>query len=146
MPILGLGQFPCGLAPAGTWLEEPEETPAEERGERFLDPVTRDYALAPDGTILRGSAAKQRMVIAVMTRAGTSLAVRGVKFPPTHDQNTARLTEAEVREAVRPQVDDGTVRIDRIHVETEADRRGGRLGIEIQFTNLGTGEQEELTL
>lgn len=143
MPILGLGEFPFGDGPMGLFLEESDATPEAAPGERFLDSLTGDYAIGPNGEILRGSAARQRMIIALLTRAGTSLSVRGVNYPPVHNENTARLTEMEVREAVKPQVDDGTVQIDRIVVATEVDRVPGRLGVEVQFTNLETGEPEE---
>jgi hypothetical protein len=143
MPILGLGELGAGEGPMGLWLEEADEATEEEQGERYLDPVTKDYAVGPGGVVLRGSAARQRMIIAVTTRAGTSLSVRGIRFPDAHGPNTARLTEAEIRAATQPMVDDGTVQIDAINVATEANLVPGRLGIEIAFTNLETGEPED---
>lgn len=141
--ILGLGEFSAGTESAGLWVEEEDESTDTNVGVRFIDPRTRDYARDADGNFIRGSAARQRMVIALTTAFGSSLAARGVRFPAKHDSTARQVTEAEIRTVTQPMVDDATVQIDAIKIEVAANRVPGRLGIEVQFTNLETGEEEE---
>ncbi len=142
MPIAGLGLYPVGFNPLGFGYETPPDEATEATGVRFLDPRTGDYARDTDNELARSSTALQRVVIALTTRFGSSMAVRGFQAPERHDQTTQQITNSEVRTCLAPMVSDGSIVIDRIVVRTEADRVVGRLGVDVEFFDLSTGERE----
>jgi hypothetical protein len=142
MSIIGFGLFPCGLYPAGFGQDPVPDDDAQPEGVRFIDPRTKDYALDTDGALQFGSPEMQRVVAALTTAFGSSMAVRGILLPERHDETTQQITTSEVRTVLAPIVNDGSIVIDRIKVVTEADRVPGRLGVDVGFINTSTGELE----
>lgn len=134
-----------GTAPAGLWHEEVTEVTSTQSGVRYIDPVTRDYAYA-GGEILRGSAARQRIVLLLTTEFKTSMAIKGIRFPATHDARTARVVSADVKRTLQPMIDDGSILLTEVSATTRADGVVGRLGVHVAYVDLETGESGELDL
>ena len=137
--ILGLGEWPLGQTALGGWGFSAISEPLATVGERFIDPSKGDYANA-NGQILRTSATKQRVINLLVNRFGSSLAIRGLRFPEVHDENTERFMDGEIRTALRPLLDEGAIIIKRIYARPEG--RVGRLGINVDFVDTQTGRTE----
>lgn len=142
MAIIGIGLFPCGLYPVGFGQDPIPDNEAQPSGVRFLDPRTKDYAIDTDGALQFGSAALQRVVVALTTAFGSSMSVRGFMAPESHSETTRQIVESEVRTVLAPIVNDGSIVVDRIVVKPEQDRVPGRLGVDVAYLNTGTGEFE----
>lgn len=137
--ILGLGAFSLGMTAVGAYGFFEEPTTPEGDGVRILAPGTGDY-LTDGGIVQRASTARQRVIIAVSTLFGSSMAVRGVQFDPVHDVSTPRVTEQEIREALRPIVEDGSINLEQIQISVRNQGIAGRLGISVSFFDNQTGE------
>jgi hypothetical protein len=140
MAVTGLGLFPCGFYPVGFGQDPIPDAESQPDGVRFIDPRTKDYALDTDGALQFDSVALQRVVIALTTAFGSSMAVRGFLAPEVHNGTTQQITTSEVRTVLAPMVNDGSIVIDWIKVTTEADRVPGRLGVSVGFIDTETGE------
>lgn len=138
--VAPLGLFACGLS-----TETVTETDDGQTGSRFLDPRTGDYA-TQDGVILRAGSARQRVILILTTEVKTSMAIKGIRFPAKHDATTARTVQADVRRALQPLVDDGSIILTDVQAQTQSEGVNGRLGISVAYIDQQTGEPDALEL
>jgi hypothetical protein len=143
--VYALGTESLGTAPLGLSEEVVTETVSTQSGVRYLDPVTRDYAIR-DGELLLASPARQRVIILLVTELRTSLAVKGIKFPAKHDETTERTVRAEVHRTLQPLVDEGAIALQEVTVRREASGVIGRLGIRVSFIDLETEEEDDVNV
>ena len=108
------------------------ETTTRARGARYIDPAKEDYA-NQQGVILRTTTLVQRVTNLLLTEFGSSLAMRGMRYPELHDETTQQITSSEVRAALEVLTSTGEVVIEAVSVATEADRVPGRLGITVEL-------------
>lgn len=141
--VLGLGAFALGSTTLGAYGFSLEAQALTAEGVRVLDPGTGDY-LSIDGVIQRFTAGRQRIIIALATKFGSSMAVRGMQFEPVHDETTGRITEQEARSALSQITADGSIQIPSITVQPMAQAIPGRLGISVQFIDTLTGESGQV--
>lgn len=143
----GLGNSSVGFsAPFG--VGEPDEVPAPPvnapQAARFIDPVTRDYALAEDGSYLQMPELRQRVLLVVMETLGSS-SVRpldGVQSPTRIDATFERRMKTSLRGALRFLEREGSARIDSI---TIAYPRPGTIETTVAYTDLKTGTRDTAT-
>lgn len=140
---LGLGAFAAGVIAAGGYGFDVSDSTDTQVGERYLDPRLGGYA-ERDGTILKSSPTRQRVINLIIHRRGTSLAVRGYKAPEYHDESTERLEEAQLRSLLQPLVDEGAIVLQLVRVTRQ--RPPGRLGIDITYLDTATGQTEGIAL
>jgi len=140
---LTLGQTPLGVTlVGGTYVVT--DTGSGQRGFRYLSPVTGDYVTL-DGELILRSSAIQRVVALLKTGYGSSQAMRGRRDPEHIGDGTAEFVKREVMTALAPVIDDGTIRVDSLTVDTYADNVPGRISHKLRFTDLLTNAEEELS-
>ena len=135
-----MGSTPFGVG-TPTAANEPPEGAA---GSRYLNPVTRDYEVDPTtGQFAQMPGTRQRVVIAVLTvRNSSGIPGFGLRAP-THMGETfdAQMKNA-VRQALRTMTDvEKSLFINDIIVERGL---GGRARVTIKFTDLVTGDRDEV--
>lgn len=130
---MAMGTGPFGLGTPATG-EDPPDGPA---GSRYIDPTTRDYAQDPDTKQLKQMpAARQRVLLALMTLVGSSSALPtfGVKPPKKMGDTYESQMKNAVRLALRHLTDvEQVIRVDSIVVERGL---GGRSRTTVSFTDL----------
>jgi hypothetical protein len=142
----GFGVAPCGVCIMGIGApSDPSTIPdGTTQVSRWLDPVSGDYQISTAGGQLRQmSAVLQRVIITIRTRVGSSLAATGfgTKFPKKQMRNLQADVESIIRRVFRQMTDvEQVMRIDSVVVQSG----GGRVLIELHYTNLQTGESDKI--
>lgn len=137
----GTGLYAFGIVAAGMYGFQEDDVLPEADGVRYIDSLKRDYAVS--GTeILKTTRTRQRVLNLVQSAFGSSLATRGVRMPEYHGPGTARYMDREVRAALRPLVDEGTIVINAIASTIFENRKPGSLGVDIDYTDTQTGRRE----
>jgi hypothetical protein len=144
---LGLGQVGLGTGGLGCTQFEVSADTLQSEGVPYLDPQTLDFAHR-EGILLGGSAARQRMIVLLVTQFGSSMAVDGTSFPEFHDETAEQISKSEVRNALAPMLAETPppIRLDSIRVEKEVDGVVGRLGIFVDFFDYQLGKKDTLEL
>lgn len=139
MPV-GLGS-PFGL---GTPDDATPPPPGGQLGARYLDPVSKDYAVGPDGEYLRMPTLRQRVLLAIGTVLDSSSVQQtvGMRLPDRVDSNFERRVQFSVKSALASLVSAGELRIDSVSVALPIP---GRALITVAYTNLLTGESDSAT-
>jgi len=112
---------------------------------RYVGPVSGDYEVNPAGGQLRQmSGVLQRVVLTIRTELGSVLAATkfGRRFPRKQTSSLEAEVAGELRRVLRPLTD-----VERVMViESIGVQRGdgGRVGIDLRFTNLQTGASEQI--
>jgi len=119
-----LGVYPYGSGTPADTAESPDRRPLRAR---FIDPLTRDYVPGTDGELERMPTVRQQVMLACVTRRGSSSADPGLGIvPPTFiDANAERRMDQAVRSACS-------------HI-TRADR-AVILGVRLKQTQMGRVE------
>ncbi|HEY3494751.1 MAG TPA: hypothetical protein VGK73_08705 [Polyangiaceae bacterium] len=136
----GLGTFALGLVAAGMWGFSEDEDTTEAEGVRYIDPLTRDYAVSGD-EILKTTPTRQRVMNLLQNAFGSSMSMRGIKMPQVHGPQTGKHMDGEVRAVLKPLVDEGTITVDRVDSTTMLQGVPGRLGVSVEYTETLTGER-----
>lgn len=124
---------PIGSTPFG--IGTPDDAPADvgpSIGARYIDLVERDYRLV-DGDYARMPETRQRVILALLR----------VAIPRRIDPAALAQLQSSARAALQFLVDDGVVRIDSITMENT---QVGRVAPVLSFTDLTTGERDDLKL
>jgi len=142
--MAGLGDSPIGFStPFGVGTPDDATPPptVAPQAARFLDPVTKDYAIGSDGEYLRMPVLKQRVLLALGTILGSSSVQQkvGLKLPDRIDQNDERRVTFQVKAALAFLVASGELRIDEVRVNKD---RPGRDTILVAYTDLLTGASD----
>lgn len=145
--MAGLGNSPIGFStPFGLGTPDAALPPPNiaPQGARFLDPVTKNYTVGPNGEYLRMPVLRQRVILALGTIQGSSSVQTdaGIKLPSRIDSNYERRTQFAVRAALSFLVTSGELRIDSITVNLD---RPGRTTTTVGYTDLLTGETDSAT-
>lgn len=132
--------------PLGVGLPDAVAAPPElpPQAARFIDPATRDYVVAPDGSYQRMPELRQRVLLIVMETLGSS-SVRpsdGVRSPDRIDASFDRRTKSSLNAALSFLVDEGAMRIDDITIDRP---RPGTIETMISYTDLKTGIRDTVT-
>lgn len=144
----GLGTSPIGLStPFGVGVATEVDAPptSAPQAARYIDPTTRDYALAEDGSYLRMPELRQRVILAVTEAKGSS-SVRhedGVDIPTRIDASFERRAKNSIASALSFLVDEQALRIDGITIEYP---RAGGVTTTIAYTDLNTGTRDTATV
>lgn len=135
-----MGSSPFGVGtPASATV--PPSGPA---GSRFLDPVTRDYAVdSTTGQFKQMPGTRQRVLLTCLTvRDSSGVRGFGVKLPGRMGDTFERQVENEIRRALRYMTEvEKSLLITEIKVERGM---GGRARITIAFKDLVTGDQDRV--
>ncbi len=130
------------------------DTPAETAepatgsvGSRYINPATRDYEFNEStGHLSQMPTLRQRVLLAVMTRKGSSTALPdfGISLPPKMGSTFEAEVTASVRSALIHLTDtERVMRIDSVVVEKGA---GGRARVTISYTDTTAGTPDSVTL
>lgn len=148
MSLSGFGTSPVGSTPFGFGVPTVAPTPPSTvpEGARFIDPFTGDYVLDSEGEYERISGVRQRVVVALTTRKGSSAVLQtfGLKLPDKIDATFQQRVTNAVRAAlshliaVKPPV----IRLDAVEVQTP---QPGRAYITVRWTDLTNGQPEFVT-
>lgn len=114
------------------------------QGARFMDPVTKDYVVGPDGEYLRMPTMRQRVLLALGT-IKTSSSVQqdaGITLPTKIDGSYERRVQFSVKSALAFMVSSGELRVDQVSV---VESRPGRSDILVAFTDLTNGQSDQVT-
>lgn len=141
----GLGTFALGLVAAGMWGFSEDEDAVEAEGVRYIDPLTRDYAVSGE-EILKTTPTRQRVMNLLQNGFGSSMALRGIKMPEFHGPQTGRYMDREVRTVLQPLVDEGTITVGRVDSTAMLNGVPGRLGVAIDYTDTLTGKGDTVEL
>lgn len=143
----GFGLFPAGLGPFGIGTPvSADPLPGGSAGCRYIDPSTGDYQ--KDVVSLQFQQMpplRQRVLLALKTILSSSTAVPnyGIKFPT----KMGNQYEAQVRNSVQVALNQLTSieKVMRINSITVLKGSGGRSLITVAYTDLTTGQDDQVT-
>lgn len=86
-----------------------------------IDPLTKDVVVGSDGNEEGMTDSAQRVYILTRNTLGSraNFPEEGLEKPKGLDSSTERFVDSAFRRALQPVLDDGTIRIESITVETE---------------------------
>lgn len=133
---------PFGAGTPAVAVAPPENPPA---GSRFINPLTRDYERATDGSFRRSPTVRHRLLLAVTTAFRSSSVLRdfGIRKPNKIGTGFAQQMTNAVELAAAHLVREGVMTLDGVTVVVQ---RPGRAQTTIAFTDLTTGNQDELVI
>lgn len=144
----GLGLAPCGQFALGFGQDEEVQGPPEDPivGAAFIDPRTRDYRVADDGSYLRMPVTRHRVVNLLMTLRGSAVRVDeqepvGLKLPDKIGPSFRQQADQAVRLCLEPLAND--IRIDAVKTEI---RPSGKVDILVEYVDLTTGNSDTVTV
>ena len=143
----GFASSPFAVTPYGTGTPATATAPPAERakGARYLDPVAGDYVLDGEGEYQRMPTVRQQMLLAVVTRFGSSSVEpgRGVKLPDRITSDFERTVSSSVRSATEHITAAGRATLDDVSVKL---LQTGRAQITIAYTDLTTDDNGVLII
>jgi hypothetical protein len=140
----GLGDSPIGLSTpfgVGVAIEAVAPPTLAPQAARFVDPVTRDYALESDGSYQRMPELRQRVLLAITESRGSS-SVRphdGTEVPDRIDASFERRMKSSIARSLSFLVASGALRVDGITLEYP---NTGRTETTVAYTDLKTGARD----
>lgn len=142
MTVYGAGATPCGTAPAGLPYDSfaPTTFGATQLSVAY-DVLSRGYKVDDTtGQLAQMGGVMQRVALILVNRlrSATAQPSFGIRPPVVHSSTFAEDREAAVKDALRPLLDDGTIRIESITTETS----GSRSRTSVTFKNLQTGQSQ----
>ncbi len=145
--MAGLGSSPLGFGtPFGIGTPDNATPPptVAPQGAAFIDPITKDYVIGPDGEYLRMPTLRQCVVLALGTVLQSSSVMQdaGLALPDRVDGNHERRAQFAVKTALQSLVAAKRLRVDSVTVEFP---RPGRDEITVAYTDLQTGESDTAT-
>ena len=140
-----MGLIPLGF---GTGDDAPVP-PGGEWGSRFIDPITKDYAIDPaTGQFKQMPPVRQRFLLRLTTVLGSS-SVRpgdGVVMPRTITASIEREVDDAVRVAMRVETNvEKIARIESVKVIRDP-QNTGRVAVVVSYTDLTTGREDQVSL
>jgi len=145
--LSGLGDSPIGFStPFGVGAPDevaaPPTTPPQ--AARFVDPISRDYVLAADGSYERMPELRQRVLLAVSETKGSSTVSPdgGVEATALIDASFERRRKGAISNALAFLVNEGAMRIDDIAIDYP---RPGHVQTTVAYTDLKTGIRDTAT-
>lgn len=137
-----MGQFPLGYSAAAAGIEPPDG-PA---GSRYLNPGSGDYELDDDTRQLKQMPAlRQRVLLTIRTALGSSTALPGfgIGIPDRMGNGFERKIAERIHLAFGRMTD--TEKVMRIEQIVVAKVSSGRAAVTLVYTDLSTGEQDQVT-
>ena len=140
----GLGWGPLGSFSLGAFAPDQAEPVPITTGARFVD-ERGDYQLDADGQHRRMPPLRQRILLALRARRGSSsvLPEMGITIPPTVSGQFESEIRSAVTTALAPIVESGDMVITRVRVESVNAGRSVTV-IEYRDTAQGTDEEERV--
>ncbi len=145
--MTGFGDGTLGSMSFG--MEEPDEAaapPVLGLGARYIDPTTGAYTLDADGEYERQPTTRQRVMLALTTRAASSSVLQswGIRLPERIDAQFDKRVRAAVNNALASLVNvERRIVINAIDIEQS--NHPGRVTIVVSYTDLETQEADKVT-
>jgi phage baseplate assembly protein W len=141
----GFGTAPAGTSGAGLGVPVTASAPPDgPAGSRFIDPVTKDYAIdTSTGQLQQMPPTRQRVLIILTTEIGsaTTLPTLGVKWPRKMGDTYAAQVKNAVTAALYQLTEvEKVIRLKDVIVEKG---RGGRSRITVVWTDLSTNREDQ---
>jgi len=140
-----IGSGPFGIGTPVSGVAPPIGPPA---GARYIDPGARDYTIDDStGQYTRMPVVRQRMLIKLLTVRGSStvLPELGLEVPRRIGPDFEARVRSMIRVAYKQETDiDKVARIDAVRIDRSTIT--GRVTITIEYTDLTTGQTDELTV
>lgn len=141
----GAGIMPFGGAYAGIGYAPPTAVePGPALGVAFVD-QNGDVQVDGTGDVVKTTATRQRVLTLLRTEIGSVLAdaALGITRQSAIDKSWPYRMRRAIELALKPMVDDGSIRIDRIAIDRPLHFRAS---IEVSYTALNDGTVETVTI
>lgn len=142
---LGAGTGPAGFMPAGLYdADEGLSAPAPSPLSRYIDPISRQYAMSDDGRALRQMpGSRQRVMLAIGTRLSSAAdQLLGMQREEILGQRWTAEAELHARTALSRIVADGSIAI--LNVTPTKNTQTNRYTISVTYRDLTTGLEYEV--